>query len=154
MGDPIVRRRDGVVAYQLAVVVDDGAAGITDVVRGRDIAPSTATQVALQCLLGLPTPHYRHHLLLLEPAASPAAARPKLAKLHGSLPFSQLRARHTAAELCGLLAYAAGLLEQPAPCTPADLVAGFAWTRVRSRDRVARWDPDRGLVFDDGEPMR
>ncbi len=174
MGDPIVRRRDGVVAYQRAVVVDDGAAGITDVVRGRDIAPSTATQVALQRLLGLPTPRYRHHLLLLEPAASPAASTtapastaapgssagapdsssPKLAKLHGSLPFSQLRARHSAAELCGLLAYAAGLLEQPTPCTPEGLVAGFDWTRVRSRDRVARWDPDRGLVFDDGEPMR
>ncbi|HSK02026.1 MAG TPA: glutamate--tRNA ligase family protein, partial [Kofleriaceae bacterium] len=160
MGDPIVRRRDGVVAYQLAVVVDDGAAGITDVVRGRDIAPSTATQVALQRLLGLPTPRYRHHLLLLEPAASPARwparsagapgqSGPKLAKLHGSLPFSQLRARHAAAELCGLLAYGAGLLDEPAPCTPADLVAGFAWTRVRSRDRVARWDPDHGLVLDD-----
>jgi glutamyl-Q tRNA(Asp) synthetase len=149
MGDPIVRRRDGVVAYQLAVVVDDGAAGVTDVVRGRDIAPSTATQVALQRLLGVPTPRYRHHLLLLEPAAAPAGARPKLAKLHGSLPFSQLRARHTAAELCGLLAYGAGLVDEPAPCMPADLVAGFDWTRVRSRDRVARWDPDRGLAFDD-----
>lgn len=184
MGDPIVRRRDGVVAYQLAVVVDDGAAAITDVVRGRDIAPSTATQVALQRLLGLPTPRYRHHLLLLEPAAPPTAlsanapasttapasaaapasttapgssagapdsSRPKLAKLHGSLPFSQLRARHLAAELCGLLAYGAGLLDEPAPCTPEGLVAGFDWTRVRSRDRVARWDPDRGLVFDDGD---
>jgi len=161
MGDPIVRRRDGVVAYQLAVVVDDAAAGITDVVRGRDIAPSTATQIALQRLLGLPTPRYRHHLLLLEPAALPApgalpaapgalpAAPPKLAKLHGSLPFSQLRARHGAAELCGLLAYAAGVIDRPAPCAPADLVGGFTWARVRTRDRVARWDPDRGLVFDD-----
>src|SRR5207302_9840336 len=92
MGDPIVRRRDGVIAYQLAVVVGDADAGITDVVRGRDIAPSTATQVLLQRLLGLPTPRYRHHFLLLE-------ERGKLAKLHGSIPFSQLRARHTAAEI-------------------------------------------------------
>jgi hypothetical protein len=162
-----VRRRDGVVAYQLAVVVDDGAAGITDVVRGRDIAPSTATQVALQRLLGLPTPRYRHHLLLLEPAAAPAApaasavravadapdvsaaSASKLAKLHGSLPFTQLRARHAAPELCGLLAYAAGLLERPQPCAPAELVAGFDWARVRASDRVAGWDPDRGLVFGD-----
>jgi glutamyl/glutaminyl-tRNA synthetase len=152
MGDPIVRRRDGVVAYQLAVVVDDAAAGITDVVRGRDIAPSTATQVALQHLLGLPTPRYRHHLLLLEPPTaalpSPDAPPAKLAKLHGSLPFTQLRARHSAPELCGLLAHAAGLLDLPAPCAPADLASGFAWSRVRDRDRVARWDPDRGLVFD------
>lgn len=171
MGDPIVRRRDGVIAYQLAVVVDDADGGITDVVRGRDIAPSTATQVALQRLLGLPTPRYRHHLLLLEPpaAAAPSPAAPaapeppapsapspapsappaKLAKLHGSLPFTQLRARHGAAELCGLLAYAASLLDRPAPCVPADLVADFAWSRVRDRDRVARWDPERGLVFDE-----
>jgi len=144
MGDPVVRRRDGVIAYQLAVVVDDAAAGITDVVRGRDIAPSTATQVALQRLLGLPTPRYRHHLLLLEPAGNA-----KLAKLHGSLPFTQLRARHTAPELCGLLAHAAGLLDRPLACAPADLVAGFDWSRVRTRDRVARWDPERGLVFDE-----
>jgi len=142
MGDPIVRRRDRVVAYQLAVVVDDADAGITDVVRGRDIAPSTATQVALQRLLGLPTPRYRHHFLLLEPA------RAKLAKLHGSLPFTQLRARHAGPELCGLLAHAAGLLARPRPCTPAELVAGFDWARVRTRDLVARWDPALGLAFD------
>ena len=189
MGDPIVRRRDGVIAYQLAVVVDDGAAGITDVVRGRDIAPSTATQVALQRLLDLPTPRYRHHLLLLEPAApsatsaarseaaapdasaagpgaaapsatsasrveaaapdAAAAPPPKLAKLHGSLPFTQLRARHAAPELCGLLAYAAGLFDRPEPCAPAELVASFDWARVRASDRVAGWDPERGLVFGD-----
>lgn len=151
VGDPIVRRRDGVIAYQLAVVVDDAAAGVTDVVRGRDLAPSTATQVALQRLLGLPAPRYRHHLLLLEPGlGAPGAARPKLAKLHGSLPFTQLRARHAAPELCGLLAHAADLADRPAACAPAELVAGFAWSRVRTRDRVARWDPERGLAFDDG----
>ncbi|HWN69113.1 MAG TPA: hypothetical protein VNM90_15850, partial [Haliangium sp.] len=80
---------------------------------------------------------------------APDASGEKLAKLHGSLPFTQLRARHTGPELCGLLAHAAGLLAEPAPCTPADLVAGFDWTGVRTRDRVARWDADRGLVFDD-----
>jgi glutamyl-Q tRNA(Asp) synthetase len=68
-GDPVVMRRDGAVAYMLAAVVDDAVrAKATRVVRGRDIAPSTATQVALQRLLGVPTPKYRHHLLLLEPA--------------------------------------------------------------------------------------
>src|SRR5690606_12188084 len=84
MGDPIVRRRDGVIAYQLAVVVDDADAGVTDVIRGRDIASSTATQVMLQRLLGVPTPRYRHHFLLLEESGD------KLAKLHGSIPFSAL----------------------------------------------------------------
>jgi glutamyl/glutaminyl-tRNA synthetase len=134
LGDPIVRRRDGVIAYQLAVVVDDHDAGITDVVRGRDIAPSTATQVMLQRLLGYATPRYRHHFLLLEPGGAG-----KLAKLHGSIPYSQLRARYAGGELCGVLAHAAGLVATPAPIAPAELVASFDWRRVASADRVARW---------------
>jgi glutamyl/glutaminyl-tRNA synthetase len=140
MGDPIVRRRDGVIAYQLAVVVDDGHAGITDVVRGRDIAPSTATQVMLQRLLGLPTPRYRHHLLLLERHGG------KLAKLHGSIPFSRLRARYSGAELCGVLAHAAGLQGTPRPCTPSELVASFTWSSVPATDRVAHMDGDELVV--------
>ena len=168
MGDPIVRRRDGVIAYQLAVVVDDRDAAITDVVRGRDIAPSTATQVVLQRLLGMPTPRYRHHFLLLEPSqGGPSPQRDsdprfatdrnrsirlgsgatKLAKLHASLPFSQMRARHAGPALCGILAHAAGVIDQPAPCRPADLVAEFAWQRVPDTDRVARWT-ERGLVIE------
>jgi glutamyl-Q tRNA(Asp) synthetase len=142
MGDPIVRRKDLVIAYQLAVVVDDAAQGITDIVRGRDIAPSTATQVMLQRLLSLPTPRYRHHFLLLEPS------KDKLAKLHGSIPFTALQARHGAEELCGILAHAAGLLEAPRPIHPRELVAGFTWARVPALDRVARFDPARGLVVE------
>ena len=139
MGDPIVRRRDGVIAYQLVVVVDDAASHVTDVVRGRDIAPSTATQVMLQRLLGLPTPRYRHHMLLLEPAGD------KLAKLHGSIPFPVLSARYRGNELCGLLAGAAGIGDGSAT-TPRALVDRFDWRRVRDDDRVARWDG--ALVFD------
>jgi glutamyl/glutaminyl-tRNA synthetase len=134
LGDPIVRRRDGAIAYQLAVVVDDGDAGITDIVRGRDIAPSTATQVLLQRLLGLPQPRYRHHFLLLEPAGD------KLAKLHGSIPWSELRARYTdPRELCGILAHAAELAAG-VPCSPRELIAAFDWARVPREDRIARWD--------------
>jgi glutamyl/glutaminyl-tRNA synthetase len=134
MGDPIVRRRDGAVAYQLAVVVDDADAGITDVVRGRDIAPSTATQVMLQRLLRYPTPRYRHHLLLLEPVSGG-----KLAKLHGSLPYTQLRARYSGAELCSMLAAAVGL--------PSASPRDFDWARVGRDDLVAFWDDARGLVI-------
>lgn len=131
LGDPIVRRRDGAIAYQLAVVVDDADEGITDVVRGRDIAPSTATQVLLQRLLGLPTPRYRHHFLLLEPAGD------KLAKLHGSIPWTELRERYAdPRELCSVLARAANL----AAGTPRELVAGFDWARVPTDDRIARFD--------------
>jgi glutamyl-Q tRNA(Asp) synthetase len=111
------------------------------VIRGRDIAPSTATQVMLQRLLGIPTPRYRHHFLLLEPGAT------KLAKLHGSLPISQVRARHDGPALCGILAHAAGVIDQPAPCRPADLVAAFDWQHVPDTDRVARWT-ERGLVIE------
>lgn len=134
MGDPIVVRRDGVIAYQLVVVVDDAASGVTRVVRGKDIAPSTATQVALQRLLGLPTPAYRHHLLLVE------AHGEKLAKMHGSAPAAALRARYRGEELCGLLARAVGLMADDAPIRPADLVRDFSWSRVRERDLVTRWD--------------
>lgn len=131
MGDPIVMRRDGAVAYQLAVVVDDAAAGVTRVVRGRDIAPSTATQVALQRMLRLPTPTYRHHLLLLEPRGD------KLAKLHGSVGASALRATMSNHELCAWLAGVAGL---PPLGTPRELVGHFAWSRVPNDDVVVRYD--------------
>jgi glutamyl/glutaminyl-tRNA synthetase len=133
MGDPIVRRRDGAPAYQLAVVVDDAASAVTRVVRGRDLAPSTATQVALQRLLGLPTPVYRHHLLLLEERGG------KLAKLHGSVGLDALRAVYSPTELVGWLAFACGLRERPGPVAPHRLLAGFDWARVRRQDRVARW---------------
>ncbi len=139
MGDPIVVRRDGIIAYQLAVVVDDADEHITDVVRGRDIAPSTATQVLLQRLLGYPRPRYRHHFLLLEPSGD------KLAKLHRSMPFTQLRARYDGPALCGVLAHAANLAPGT-PTTPRELVATFDWSRVPREDRLARWDD--GLVID------
>jgi glutamyl-Q tRNA(Asp) synthetase len=142
MGDPIVRRRDGVIAYQLAVVVDDHDAAITDVIRGRDIAPSTATQVLIQRALGVPTPRYRHHFLLLEPGGGG-----KLAKLHGSIPWSTVRAHHDGPALCGVLAHAAGLRDTAAPCTPESLIAGFDWRRVPTVDRVARWSATDGLVI-------
>ena len=65
VGDFILKRADGCHAYQLAVVVDDGAQGITDVVRGEDLADNTARQILLQRALGLPTPRYLHTALVL-----------------------------------------------------------------------------------------
>jgi glutamyl/glutaminyl-tRNA synthetase len=148
MGDPIVRRRDGVIAYQLAVVVDDADAAITDVIRGRDIAASTATQVMLQRLLGKATPRYRHHFLLLEARAGAG----KLAKLHGSIPLSELRARYDGPALCGVLAHAAGLVAAPVPCAPAELVPAFDWRRVPTADRIARWDRQALVIGDAAAP--
>ena len=135
MGDPIVVRKDGVIAYQLAVVVDDHDEGITDVVRGRDIAPSTATQVMLQRLLGYATPRYKHHFLLLEPHGE------KLAKLHGSIPFSSVRAKYDARALSSVLGRVANLGEG----TPREMLATFDWAKVPRDDVVVRWDD--GLHF-------
>jgi glutamyl/glutaminyl-tRNA synthetase len=133
MGDPIVRRRDGAVAYQLAVVVDDAGSGVTRVVRGRDLAPSTATQVALQRLLGLPKLVYRHHLLLYEENGS------KLSKLHRAVAAEALRSVYTPSALVGWLARAAGLRDTDTPATPEQLLPDFSWKRVHTTDRPVQW---------------
>lgn len=133
MGDPVLRRRDGAIAYHLAVVVDDAEAGITRIVRGRDIAPSTATHVLLQRALGLPTPTYRHHFLLLQESGG------KLAKLHGAVGWRELASVYDGPALCGLLAQLAGLASSAQPTTPRALLADFDWARVRADDRVVRW---------------
>ncbi len=136
MGDPVLRRRDGAIAYHLAAVVDDASAGITRVVRGRDIAPSTATHVRLQHALGVTTPSYRHHFLLLEEHGG------KLAKLHGAVGFRELATTYQGPALCGLLAQIAGLAPDPSPTTPRALLASFDWSCVRADDRVVRWTAD------------
>jgi len=140
-GDPVVRRRDGAPAYHLASVVDDARAGVTRVVRGRDLAPSTALQLALRRLLGLAEPVHRHHLLLLEERGE------KLAKLHGAVGADALRAHYGPRELCGFLARAAGLEERERPVSPAELLPGFSWERVAGEDRVVRWAPPRLLLI-------
>jgi len=134
MGDPLVRRADGGITYQLAVVVDDAVSGVTRVVRGRDIASSTATQVALRRLFGYPVPVYRHHLLLLEPQGE------KLAKLHQSIGADRLRHHYDAASLRGFLAWAAGLRADPSPVGWDALAASFDWGQVGTVDRPVTWN--------------
>jgi len=99
VGDFVLRRADGLWAYQLAVVVDDGAQGITHIVRGEDLADNTPRQILLQQALGLPTPRYLHTPLVL------GADGEKLSKQHGAAPLDlgdPVQALEAAAALLGL----------------------------------------------------
>lgn len=136
MGDPVVIRRDGAIAYHLASVADDTRAGIRRLIRGHDLLPSAPVQILLHRLLGYPEPTYRHHFLFLERRGE------KLAKFHGAVGVPVLRQSYSGPELCGLIAHAAGLLEHLEPITPAQLLPTFAWQKVRSTDitlHLERW---------------
>lgn len=84
-GDVVLARKDAPVSYHLAVAVDDSAQGVTDIVRGRDLYAATDVHRLLQALLGLPTPHYHHHPLLL------GSGGERLAKRHGAPTLRELR---------------------------------------------------------------
>ena len=86
-GDVILARKDTPASYHLAVVVDDGAQGVTDVVRGRDLFHATSVHRLLQALLGLPAPHYHHHRLVLD------AEGRKLSKSTQATGLRELRAQ-------------------------------------------------------------
>ena len=84
-GDVVLARKDVGVAYHLAVVVDDALQGVTEVIRGADLFAATHVQRVLQALLGLPTPAYRHHRLLLGPDGK------RLAKRNGAPSLRDMR---------------------------------------------------------------
>ena len=130
-GDFILRRADGVYAYQLAVVCDDALAGVTEVVRGCDLLPATPPQLYLMRLLGFPAPRYAHVPLLTDETGR------RLSKRDGDLDFAALRQRWRAPQLTGYLACAAGLLPAPEPVTPAELIAEFDWQRIPRRPAIA-----------------
>ena len=130
-GDFILRRSDGVYAYQLAVVVDDALMGVTQVVRGSDLLDSTPRQIWLGRELGFDVPEYAHVPLLL------AEDGRRLAKRDRDLELGQLQQRYTAPELVGVLAHLAGLIPEPAPISPADLVPLFSWSKVPKNDLIS-----------------
>lgn len=124
-GDFALRRSDGVHAYQLAVVVDDAAMGISLVVRGDDLLPSTPGQVALFRLLGFDPPEFLHVPLLVDGQGV------RLSKRHGSLELARLREAGTRPEaVLGYLAWKAGLLPAPGRASAGDLLAGFDPARL------------------------
>ena len=125
VGDFVVRRADGLYAYQLAVVVDDAAQGITDVVRGADLLDSTARQVYLQDRLGLPTPGYLH---------LPVAVNPDGQKLSKQSCAPPVDPDNPVPLLCEVLRF---LGQGPPPeLWEADLDAFWAWA-------VTHWRPER-----------
>lgn len=125
-GDFIVCRSDGVYAYQLAVVTDDAAGGVTEIVRGRDLLSSTPRQVWLQQTLEFQTPVYFHVPLLTAPDGR------RLSKRERDLDLGALREKMKPEQLIGWLAYLAGLQPENVPASPAALASAFRWELVRS----------------------
>ena len=124
-GDFIVKRRDGIIAYVLAVVVDDAAQGVTDVVRGADLLESTPRQVYLQRLLGLPTPRYAHLPVLLEADGGKLAKSRRSVRLDADSAAPQL---HRIFSLLGL--------RPPGELRRAPIATAWAWA-------AAHWDLQR-----------
>ena len=127
-GDFIIRRSDGVAAYQLAVVVDDAACGVTEVVRGRDLLTATPAQLYLYEALGLTPPAFFHVPMLLTPDGR------RLSKRERDLDLGQLRTLWPPQRVIGLLACACGLIDRWEAVTAAELVPHFDWKRVRRGD--------------------
>lgn len=124
-GDMVVRRADGVHVYQLAVTVDDGEAGVTEVVRGMDLLSSAPRQMYLQELLGFDHPRYGHVPMLLAPDGR------RLSKRDRDLDLGALRQRLKPQQLIGELAFAAGLIEQREALSAKELAGIFSWDHLR-----------------------
>jgi glutamyl-tRNA synthetase len=136
--DYVLRRSDGFVGYQLAVVVDDAAQGVNHVLRGDDLLASTPRQIELWRALGLgPPPRYLHVPLVLDRLGT------RLGKRHGSLSMrSVLDSGGSSERLVGWLAWSAGIVETPAPVRARELIGSFredALTREPTRVADDLW---------------
>ena len=120
-GDFVVRRADGVYVYQLAVTVDDGEAGVTEVVRGVDLLASAPRQMYLQELFGFQAPAYGHVPLLVAPDGR------RLSKRDKDMDLGQLRKQMRPERLLGILACTAGLMDRVEDISARELIPHFRW---------------------------
>ena len=127
-GDFVVRRADGIYVYQIAVVIDDGEAGVTEVVRGMDLLGSAPRQMYLQELFGFSHPWYGHVPMLLAPDGR------RLSKRDRDLDLGVLRQRLRPEELIGMLAFSAGLIDQKTPLSAKELAEVFQWKNLKKQD--------------------
>lgn len=131
VGDFVLKRRDGMYAYQLAVVVDDLAMEVNEVVRGTDLLSSTSRQIMLIDALGGQVPEYAHVPLVRN------AKGEKLSKRDESLTLRSLRDSGVLPEqLLGYMAYSLGLIESLRPCTVQDVLENFSWERINREDEI------------------
>jgi glutamyl-tRNA synthetase len=132
LGDFVVRRSDGIPAYQLAVVVDDAAMEIREVVRGNDLLASTPRQLLLYGALGLAPPDFGHVPLWLGPDGA------RLSKRHVGTSLHELRQAGLPPEaLVGRMAHRLGLRETAEPCRPRELVSGFSLACLATLPSIA-----------------
>jgi glutamyl-tRNA synthetase len=132
LGDFPVTRKTLEAAYQLAVVIDDAAMGITEVVRGDDLLPSAFRQLDLIQCLGLPQVSYAHVPLVVGPDGR------RLAKRHGDTRLSQYRERGVRAEqIIGWAAHGAGLIDQPTNIRAHELINTFDWAKITRTPTIA-----------------
>ena len=134
-GDFILRRSDGVCAYQLAVVVDDERMGVTEIVRGCDLLDSTPRQIWLRQQLNYSQPEYAHVPLLV------AADGRRLSKRDRDMDLGRLRSLYRPEELLGSLACAAGLLDRYEPVSAKELIPLFAWEKIKKENFVLTLPP-------------
>jgi glutamyl-tRNA synthetase len=127
-GDFLLRRSDGLYAYQLAVVVDDAAMGVTQVVRGSDLLSSTPRQLLLYRLLGLMPPQFYHFPLLLDSGGR------RLAKRDGAIGLAALQERCPPEAIIGKLAFLARLNPSAEARTPESLLPDFSWDKIPQED--------------------
>lgn len=132
-GDFIVRRADGVYAYQLASVVDDNEMGVTNIIRGIDLLTSTPRQWYLQDLLGWPHPTYGHIPLLVDENGH------RLSKRAGDISIQSIREDgvYTAKDVLGSLAFTSGIIEEDAPYALDELVQHAHLSKLQGKKQLA-----------------